>query len=178
MENKTEKNIEILIRARYPLVYTVSFEEMRVVDSIKKIAKRRNKNLFQWSITEGLETPEGSFLAEFKDPVKVLEYILQMDTNGVFVLKDFHHYMNDPVIIRKLRDLGHSLKLTMKNVIFLSPTLKIPTELEKEIAVVDYKLPEKSELIEIVKMIANSVGGKSVEDIKDENFLNKVVEAA
>ena len=102
MENKTEKNIEILIRARYPLVYTVSFEEMRVVDSIKKIAKRRNKNLFQWSITEGLETPEGSFLAEFKDPVKVLEYILQMDTNGIFVLKDFHHYMNDPVIIRKL----------------------------------------------------------------------------
>lgn len=178
MENKTEKNIEILIRARYPLIYTVSFEEIRVVDSIKKIAKRRNKNFLQWSITEGLETPEGSFLAEFKDPVKVLEYILQMDTNGIFVLKDFHHYMNDPVIIRKLRDLGHSLKLTMKNVVFLSPTLKIPTELEKEIAVVDYKLPEKAELIEIVKMIASSVGGKSVEDIEDDNFLNKVVEAA
>ena len=123
MENNTEKKIEILIRARYPLIYTVSFEEIRVIQSIKNISKRRNKKLFQWSITEGLEKPDGSFLAEFKDPVKVLECILQMDLNGVFVLKDFHHYMNDPVIIRRLRDLGHSLKLTLKSVIFLSPIL-------------------------------------------------------
>ena len=178
MENKTEKNIEILIRARYPLIYTVSFEEMRVVESIQNISKTRNKSLYKWSITEGLETPDGSFLAEFKDPVKVLEYILQLDINGLFILKDFHHYMNDPIIIRKLRDLGHSLKLTMKNVIFLSPILKVPTELEKEIAVIDYKLPEKAELIEIVKGIASSVSGKNNEDIYDKNFLNKIVEAA
>ena len=178
MEDKTEKKIEILIRARYPLIYTVSFEEIRVIESIKNISKRRNKKLFQWSITEGLEKPDGAFLAEFKDPVKILEYILQMDLNGVFVLKDFHHYMNDPVIIRRLRDLGHSLKLTLKSVIFLSPILKIPTELEKEITVVDYKLPEKDELIKIVQDIANNVGGKSVEELKNENFLNKIVEAA
>lgn len=178
MEDKTEKKIEILIRARYPLIYTVSFEEIRVIESIKNISKRRNKKLFQWSITEGLEKPDGTFLAEFKDPVKILEYILQMDLNGVFVLKDFHHYMNDPVIIRRLRDLGHSLKLTLKSVIFLSPILKIPTELEKEITVVDYKLPEKDELIKIVQDIANNVGGKSVEELKNENFLNKIVEAA
>lgn len=178
MEDKTEKKIEILIRARYPLIYTVSFEEIRVIESIKNISKRRNKKLFQWSITEGLEKPDGAFLAEFKDPVKILEYILQMDLNGVFVLKDFHHYMNDPVIIRRLRDLGHSLKLTLKSVIFLSPILKIPTELEKEITVVDYKLPEKDELIKIVQDIANNVGGKSVEELKNEIFLNKIVEAA
>ena len=75
MEDKTEKKIEILIRARYPLIYTVSFEEIRVIESIKNISKRRNKKLFQWSITEGLEKPDGAFLAEFKDPVKILEYI-------------------------------------------------------------------------------------------------------
>ena len=125
-----------------------------------------------------MEKPDGSFLAEFKDPVKVLECILQMDLNGVFVLKDFHHYMNDPVIIRRLRDLGHSLKLTLKSVIFLSPILKVPTELEKEITVVDFKLPEKDELIKIVQDIVSSVGGKSVEELKNENFLNKIVEAA
>ena len=178
MENITAKNIETLIRARYPLIYVVSFEEMRVVDSMTRIADNRNKQLFQWSVTEGLQTPDGTFLAEFKDPVKVLEYISQMDVNGIFILKDYHHYMNDPVVIRKLRDLGHSLKLTMKNVLLLSPMLKVPPELEKEIAVVDYKLPEKAELVDIVKGIAESVGGKSKEDIKDEAFLNKLVEAA
>lgn len=178
MLNSTAKNIETLIRARYPLIYVVSFEENRVCESMLQIAQSRNKQLYQWSVTEGLQTPDGSYLAEFKDPVKVLEYILQMDINGLFILKDYHPYMNDPVVIRKLRDLGRTLKLSMKNVIFLSPMLKIPGELEKEISVVDYKLPEKEDLAEIVKSIAGSVGGKNLEEINDKNYLNKIVEAA
>lgn len=178
MKNETAEMIETLIRARYPLIYVVSFEEVRVINAMTQIAKNRSKQLFQWSVTTGLELPDGSILAEFKDPVKVLEYILQLDVNGIFVLKDYHHYMNDPVVIRKLRDLGHSLKLTMKNVVFISPILKIPVEIEKEISVVDYKLPEKRELIDIVKNIAQSIGGKNIEEIENENFLNKIVEAA
>jgi SpoVK/Ycf46/Vps4 family AAA+-type ATPase len=178
MKNKTTENIETLIRARYPLIYIVSFEEGRVINSVTEISKTRNKQLFQWSITEGLQTPDGSFLSEFKDPVKILEYIMQIDVNGLFILKDYHHYMNDPVVIRKLRDLSHSLKLTMKNVLFLSPLLKIPAELEKETAVVDYKLPEKAELSEIVKGIAQNIGGKNLEEIENADYLNKIVEAA
>ena len=133
MADKTSKTIETLIRARYPLIYVVSFEEERVCNAISKIAAQRTKQLYQWSVTDGLLTPDGTYLAEFKDPLKVLEYILQMDVNGLFILKDYHPFMNDPVVIRKLRDLGKSLKLSMKNVIFLSPMLKIPGELEKEL---------------------------------------------
>jgi SpoVK/Ycf46/Vps4 family AAA+-type ATPase len=167
-----------LIRARYPLIYVVSFEEERVCEAVSKIASQRTKQLFQWSVTEGLLTSDGTYLAEFKDPVKVLEYILQVETNGLFILKDYHPYMNDPVVVRKLRDLGRSLKLSMKNVIFLSPMLKIPGELEKELTVIDYKLPEKEEIEGIVKNIATSVGGKNQEQINDKDFLNKIIEAA
>ena len=178
MADKTSKTIETLIRARYPLIYVVSFEEERVCNAISKIATQRTKQLYQWSVTDGLLTPDGTYLAEFKDPLKVLEYILQMDVNGLFILKDYHPFMNDPVVIRKLRDLGKSLKLSMKNVIFLSPMLKIPGELEKELTVVDYKLPEKDEIESIVKNIAASVGGKNQEQIENKDFLNKVIEAA
>ena len=178
MADKTSRTIETLIRARYPLIYVVSFEEERVCNAISKIAAQRTKQLYQWSVTDGLLTPDGTYLAEFKDPLKVLEYILQMDVNGLFILKDYHPFMNDPVVIRKLRDLGKSLKLSMKNVIFLSPMLKIPGELEKELTVVDYKLPEKDEIESIVKNIAASVGGKNQEQIENKDFLNKVIEAA
>ena len=175
MADKTSRTIETLIRARYPLIYVVSFEEERVCNAISKIAAQRTKQLYQWSVTDGLLTPDGTYLAEFKDPLKVLEYILQMDVNGLFILKDYHPFMNDPVVIRKLRDLGKSLKLSMKNVIFLSPMLKIPGELEKELTVVDYKLPEKDEIESIVKNIAASVGGKNQEQIENKDFLNKVL---
>jgi SpoVK/Ycf46/Vps4 family AAA+-type ATPase len=171
--------IETLIRARYPLVYVVSFEEGRVDKRLTAITDARKKQLFNWTITNGLELPDGSSITELKDPIKVLEYILQSDANGLFVLRDYHHYLNDPVVVRKLRDAAHALKTTRKNVIFLSPVLKIPTELEKEIAVIDYQLPEKKEIEEIVRKITSNLDvAHNQEVLKSPEKLDKIVEAA
>lgn len=179
MENNSGIAIETLIRARYPLIYVVSFEENRVESELLRITQNRKKQIYKWSITNGLENPDGSFLGEFKDPIKVLEYILQSDINGVFVMKDYHPYLNEPVVIRKLRDVAHSLKTSMKNVVFLSPVLKVPVELEKEISVVDYNLPGKEEIVQIVKSISESIGeADKLEISKNPMLLQKVVEAA
>lgn len=179
MENNSGIAIETLIRARYPLIYVVSFEENRVESELLRITQNRKKQIYKWSITNGLENPDGSFLGEFKDPIKVLEYILQSDINGVFVMKDYHPYLNEPVVIRKLRDVAHSLKTSMKNVVFLSPILKVPVELEKEISVVDYNLPGKEEIGQIVKSISESIGeADKLEISKNPMLLQKIVEAA
>jgi SpoVK/Ycf46/Vps4 family AAA+-type ATPase len=171
--------IEILIRARYPLVYVVSYEEARVGSRLKEITGERKKQLFNWTITNGLEIPDGSWITELKDPIKVLEYILQSDANGLFVLNDYHHYLNDPVVVRKLRDAAHALKTTRKNIIFLSPVLKVPAELEKEIAVIDYKLPDKKEIAGIIEKITKSLDGGGAPDIlKSAGETDKIVEAA
>jgi hypothetical protein len=113
--------IEILIRARYPLIYVVSFEESRVGKRLKDIADERKKQVFNWTITNGLELPDSSWITDLKDPIKVLEYVLQSEANALFVLHDYHHYLNDPVVVRKQRDLACALKITRKNIIFLSP---------------------------------------------------------
>lgn len=179
MENNSGIAIETLIRARYPLIYVVSFEENRVESELLRITQNRKKQIYKWSITNGLENPDGSFLGEFKDPIKVLEYILQSDINGIFVMKDYHPYLNEPVVIRKLRDVAHSLKTSMKNVVFLSPVLKVPVELEKEISVVDYNLPGKEEIGQIVKSISESIGeADKLEISRNPMLLQKVVEAA
>jgi len=171
--------IEILIRARYPLIYVVSFEEGRVGKRLKDIADERKKQVFNWTITNGLELPDGSFITELKDPIKVLEYINQSEANALFVLHDYHHYLNDPVVVRKQRDLARALKMTRKNIIFLSPVLKVPTELEKEVAVIDYNLPGKPELREIIKRITGSLGDtKNLEILQSQDKLEKIVEAA
>jgi SpoVK/Ycf46/Vps4 family AAA+-type ATPase len=173
------KMIEILIRARYPLVYVVSFEEGRVDRRLRAITEARKKQLFNWTITNGLELPDGSWITELKDPIKVLEYILQSEANALFVLHDYHHYLNDPVVVRKLRDAAHALKITMKNIIFLSPVLRVPTELEKEIAVIDYQLPDKKEITEIIKRITQSLDNPQAQEmIQTAEKLDKIAEAA
>lgn len=179
LEKDSGKMIETLIRARYPLLYVVSFEEARVDRRLNVITDARKKQLFNWTITNGLELPDGSWITELKDPIKVLEYVLQSDANALFVLRDYHHYLNDPVVVRKLRDVAHALKTTRKNIIFLSPVLKIPTELEKEIAVIDYQLPEKKEIEEIVRKITGNLDSANNQDVlKFPEKLDKIVEAA
>ena len=178
-KSDTNKKIECLIRARYPIVYVVSSEEERVENAIKNIASKRSKKVFSWSITNGIESENQSPNTELKDPIKSLEYIVKTDVNGIFILRDFHPYLNDPIVIRKLRDVNKALKTCMKNIILLSSVLKIPLEIEKEIAIIDYDLPSKEEINQIIETILRSVKNPSDIDIFDDlKKREKVIEAA
>jgi SpoVK/Ycf46/Vps4 family AAA+-type ATPase len=172
-----KERIEILIRARYPLINIVSSEEKRVEDTLKKISHERGKRFFIWSVTKGLESDDGSCAADLREPLKVLDHLLESDVNGLFLLKDFHPFLNDPVVIRKLRDIGRELKTTMKNVILLTPVLKIPMDIEKEVTIIDFDLPDKKTMEKIIDEITASFKDKKslwIEGVSKE----KIIEAA
>src|SRR5947209_2111523 len=143
--------VEDLIKARYPLVYIVSSEEARVEEQLRQIALRRERTLAAWSITRGFVKLQGEFRGgDVRDPIKALDHIAGFDGPGLFVLRDFHAYVDNPTVVRKLRDLAHDLKKSQKNVLLLSPVLKIPPELEKEMATIDWDLPDRGELDAII----------------------------
>ncbi|MDC7220333.1 MAG: AAA family ATPase [Spirochaetales bacterium] len=155
-----KERIEVLIRARYPLINIVSSEEKRVEDTIKAIARTRGKRYFIWSVTKGLESDDGSCAADLREPIKALDHILEGDVNGIFLLKDFHPFLNDPVVVRKVRDIARELKTTMKNVVMLSPILKVPMDVEKEVTIVDFDLPGKETLGQIIDDITATLTDK------------------
>ncbi|MBN2735382.1 MAG: AAA family ATPase [Spirochaetales bacterium] len=176
-ELDSKKKIEILVRARYPLIYVISSEEQRVIETIRHISSERQKRYFVWSITKGLECDDGSCIADLREPLKMLEYLIESKNNGLYILKDFHPYLNDHVVIRKLRDVNKELKTTMKNALLLSPILKIPPEIDKEIAVIDFRLPGREDLGAIIDGIVKSVGNKK-SIIQDGKLKDKVIDAA
>ena len=149
-----DQELETLIRARYPIVYVVSWEERRVEETLREICQRRGKKLIQWTITGGLAGNVGA-----RDPIAALDQILAASDQTVFLLKDFHPFMNDHVVVRKLRDLIYALKTSYKTLVLLSPMLKLPVELEKEITVVDYQLPTIHDLDRLLEGIVQSVRG-------------------
>ena len=51
---ETQERIDVLIRARYSILYVVSWEEDRVEKALREVAARRDKKLYTWSITRGM----------------------------------------------------------------------------------------------------------------------------
>lgn len=146
--------LETLIRARYPIIYITSWEERRVEETLRDICQRRGKKMLLWTFTTGMAGNLAS-----KDPLAALDYVINAPDQSVFVLKDFHPFINDVAVTRRLRDLVVLLRTSYKTLIILSPILKLPPELEKEITVVDYQLPTMTDLDRLLEGIIQSVRG-------------------
>ncbi|HET8732993.1 MAG TPA: AAA family ATPase, partial [Anaeromyxobacteraceae bacterium] len=168
------RELDTLVRARYPLISLVSWEEQRLDAILEDLARRHGKALVTWSVTKGLRRvggirgtgPEGA-----REPMEALAAVEKLTEPSLVVLKDFHPYLSDPAIVRALRELAQSLKTTYTTVILLSPVLQIPTELEKEMTVLDVPLPTHEELFGLLKEIAEVVvkGGRAQVSLKRED---------
>ena len=176
------EEIEILVRAKYPLIYLVSPEESRVERAIKDIGLRRGRKFVTWSITEGFVGSEGDNFTDSKDPLRALEEILKFENKALFILRDYHPFLKDPTIVRRLRDLGKELKFKKhggKHVLMLSPILKIPAEIEKELAIIDFDLPDRDEIDRCVRSLIKSLPPERATRVReDPAFGERVVEAA
>ncbi len=148
---ETVREIDVLIRARYPIIYIVSWEEERVGETITGIGRQRGKKVFFWTVERGL-LPSGTPAQSEKvsestrDPLTALDTVARQVEPAIFVFKDLHPFFTDPVVVRKLRSLGYLLTKSHKTLILLSPILKIPPELQKGVTVIDFDLPGRSEL--------------------------------
>lgn len=163
-----EAEIETLIRARYPLINVISWEEERVMRCLDEIGERCQKKLMQWTVNAGLGrvrsgikgAPEGK--KGTKDPILVLPEIEKArDEPSIFVLKDFHRFFNQVGVVRGLRDLATSLRDTFSTIVILSPALVMVPELEKEMTVVDFPLPDRDELNGLLDEIAEDLKNNS-----------------
>ncbi|MFN3653245.1 MAG: AAA family ATPase [Armatimonadota bacterium] len=157
MPSQVDQELETLIRARYPLIYIVSWEEKRVEDALRAISSNRGKRMLVWTVTQGLVSSPTARDKQTRQPMAALDFIEGSTDPAIFVLKDFHAFITDTEITRRLRDLTYSLKTSYKTVIILAPTLKLPPELEKEVTVVDYSLPSLEDLDRLLENIIQSV---------------------
>jgi ATP-dependent 26S proteasome regulatory subunit len=181
MAEDQAKQIETLIRARYPIIYVVSWEESRVEATLRAVAEGRRKQLFLWTTTDGLVLDGHNPRSDgTTDPLFAMDEVIKSADSAIFVFKDFHRFLKDDAkIVRKLRDLAHHLKRSYKTVVLVSPVLELPTELEKEMTVVDYALPSADELRQQVEATLDKCKeDKRINCELDEAEIEAIVKAA
>ncbi|MFA6034540.1 MAG: ATPase, partial [Myxococcota bacterium] len=164
---KAMQEIDLLVRSRYPIIYLLTHEEARLEYLLFRLASDQGKQFLTWSSTRGLnrvttaDSDEVVPKGDFQDPAEALRNIQSRNDSGLFMLKDFHTYLEDPQIIRLLRDVACDLKGTYKNILITAPRLVLPVELDKEISVIDFPLPDRHELAELLKMVCRAVAQKN-----------------
>ncbi len=182
-----QTELETLIRARYPILFIVSSEELRVQGVVMEIAKKRQKKVFEWSYSTGI-VPAGTSIqsqkhrnAASKEPLVALDQVIEQVEPAIFIFKDFHPFLtkNNFAVTRKLKEIALHLKNSFKTILLVSPVLEIPTELEKEITVLNHPLPAHDDLSELLDKIITDVSQfKQVKIDLDDAGRERLLQAA
>lgn len=157
-----EQELDVYLRSRFTLIVLVTPEEERVLSVVKAVCDRAQRPCLTWDVGDGfqsLTTWRGS-LPSARDALTALEQIDKVDGDGLFVLKDFHDCWGNPLVKRKLRSVVQRLKFSKKSILITAPFGKIPPELKDEAVVVEFPLPQASELETVLQRLTQTPGVK------------------
>lgn len=165
-----QEELGVLIQAQYPLIYLLTSEEERAEQTIAQIAQNQGpqnqgqakspRRLFIWTVTHGMVEygqPRNTNHHNTVSPEAAIQWVVHQREPGIYVFKDLHPFIDSPPVTRSLRDAIASFKSSQKTIILMSPEAaqRIPVELEKEVAVVDYPLPSIAELDDVLSEQVN-----------------------
>jgi SpoVK/Ycf46/Vps4 family AAA+-type ATPase len=96
-------------------------------------------------------TGSGGSIYNTREPVQALANMESMTVEAVFILKDFHRHIDDPVVVRRLRDVGQKFSANRRTVIITAPEIAVPAELTTLVEYFDLPLPDRARLREIIQ---------------------------
>lgn len=153
------KRLDLMIRARYSLLYIVGAEEEPVEAVIAQVALQVTpaRRVLRWDLVRGWEdngSGKGSVMAALDRIGKTA-----VEEYTIFVLRDLHPVLKYPYteknapVVRELRNLTRELKRSKKTIILTSVALELPEELKEEVTVIDFPLPNVQEIDSLISHV-------------------------
>jgi len=159
MENL--QDLKILIRSHYPIICIETVEEQRAEDVVARVAEELYLPLFTWSATHGLQRKGGKQpVYQTRTPLDALNFIEASTLDGIYLFKDLHHDLTEPLIVRKLRDLCRGFRTRKRSMILTAPSFTFPPELTREIARYELALPGREELKKLVRDVVRKISAQ------------------
>src|SRR5580704_3650327 len=170
--------LKVLINSSTPIVVMETVEEVCAMSLVRTACSELSLPVFEWTIADGLvrcgtdvagqvlsATGSGAGVApktavyNTTDPVQALANMESMTLEAVFVLKDFHRHMDNPVVVRRLRDVGQKFSANRRTLVLTAPTIEMPPELASLVEFLDLPLPDQPRLREIIRETYTRMAG-------------------
>ncbi len=151
-------DLELLLGSAIPIIVIETHEEGRVIELFRQTLVRAPKPFFHWTVTDGLRRLDRGFNgpSELREPTEVLLEIKTAREPAIYLLSDFHPYLEDPVHVRLLRDIAQKRLLLGHTVVLVSHAVAIPPELARSCARLALSVPDRDQLKAIVLEEARS----------------------
>ena len=146
-----QRDLELILRSRVPIIVIETHDESRTLDLLQTIAISRETDgyvpLFRWTVTDGLQRLDIALKSQLHnaDPAEVLKHIRAVNNAGIYVLLDFHPYLEDPVNVRLLKDICIRYTKIARQIVLVSHTIDLPRELQSFSARFELALPTEVE---------------------------------
>jgi ATP-dependent 26S proteasome regulatory subunit len=181
--NDVLERLKVLINSSTPIVVMETVEEMRAVRMVRLACSALQLATFEWSIASGLvrsgmnsgspaleaAMPPGGYnssssnqdtqaVYNSREPAQMLSNLEAISVEAAFILKDLHRHMEDPVVVRRLRDVGQKFATNRRTVILTAPKIEIPPELRSLVEFLELPLPDRKRLRQIIDESLVKVG--------------------
>jgi ATP-dependent 26S proteasome regulatory subunit len=190
--------LQSLIRAHYPIIHINTHEEDRCLHTVRQIARELGFLVFGWSISRGChfiwQGPEpidrmpGGPDVDLVTAISFFESQARMHTRDgaghLFVLLDPYPYLSEkgenPVHRRRLRDFAIDIRTNeyRANCLIISSSPQIPGELEKEVTIIDFPLPDRAEIQSYFATFAENFSSQHPVGTTDPHIIEKLVDAS
>ena len=172
-------DIKTLVLSYHPVIVIETVEENRVFSLLHSTALDLRMPFFEWSITTGLvRVPGKSTMYGTGEPMKLLSTLHQMDTQAIFLLKDFARFANDHTVARQLRDVSQRFAKNRSTLVLSGATIRLSPEIEHNVVHYHLRLPEREELRKVFSTVVNSlVSANRIEVLLDTSEREELVTA-
>jgi hypothetical protein len=160
-------DLEVILRSQTPIVIIETRDEARILEMLLSItvssAGQDYQPLFRWTVTDGLQRIDIALEPQplNSQPTEVLKHIRAVSKPGIYVLLDFHPFLEDPVHVRLLKDICIRYRTVPRQIVLISHTVKLPGELESFGARFEIALPAEDERRRIIQRVVDEFEAKN-----------------
>jgi len=163
MSKATADELRLLIRSGWRLIVLETFEEDRALALLEKVAVANEAPLVRWSLASGLSAgPQAAGSLEAG-----LRAIEAHAGPAIFALLDVHRLLDDPLAVRRLRDLLPALASRQQAVVLVGPAIELPTELVRDAGRLELPLPTAAELHALFERALEKTPRREPEALED-----------
>lgn len=164
-------DLGLMIDRNIPIVVVETHEETRVLELLTRLAMKRQLLVQRWSLTDGLGRlgfGEEPLVENSEVPEVALAHIRMNGDIGLYVFCDLHPFINQPNIVRLLKDIALQHEQKQQTLVLVSHQMEIAPELQRLSAYFSLQLPNEHQLMSLVKEEAKAYAKRTGTRVKSD----------